>query len=346
MNKPKIFCRNFNGVMDGILNSGEFEQVIDPRDADALVLWNDVRGEMAELARINKEYMKKPLIVIQHGAGGTRDYEHPENFPLLADKFCCWGKSDYDRLVRQGNGDKAVITGSPIINQIKPKEKHEDKNIVFTPVITTHEEPANLITFYELKKIEIDYVQKKLIKYKPNLIANWTPYVLNNEQTDETAIPYSMLNKEFRLISKLTPIHDMNLYLGSVTKTGVTNATHMEDCVKLLTHTDLVVGMVESTFQMLAMAMDIPVVICKEWEWKLYAGKDYSKCDHIKTDAVVYSDILGLRKAVEDELANPERLAEERKKTVLRELGDVTSNPNENIIKIIKEQINGKNIYN
>ena len=287
-----------------------------------------------------KKYIHKPLVVVQHGAGGTRDYEPPESFPFMSDKFCCWGQADYDRLVRQGNGDRAVITGSPLINQIKPKEKHEDKNIVFVPIVTEHEEPANLIVFYELKKSELDYSQKNIIKHKSELQKVWRPSIINPENTlGENNIPYVDLNKNFRLIAKLTPMHDKSLYLGSVCETNVISPAHIEGCVKLLTHTDVVVGMVESTFQMLAMAMDIPVVICKEWEFKYYAGKDVSNIDHIKTNGVTYCDLKDLREVVEGELANPERLAEERKKVVLREFGDITSDPDKKIIETIKELV-------
>lgn len=341
--KPRIYCRNFNGVMDGIIKSDEFEKVDDPRNCDCIVLWQDVRGEFAELARINKKYLHKPLVVVQHGAGGTRDYEHPENFPFMSDKFCCWGQADYERLVRQGNGDKAVITGSTLINQIKPIEKHEDKNIVFCPIVAEHEEPANLIVFYELKKMELDHSQTNIIKYKEELQKIWKPSILNPENTlGENNIPYYDINRNFRLISKLTPMHDKSLYLGSVCETNVMSPTHIEGCIKLLTNTDVVVGMVESTFQMLAMAMGIPVVICKEWEFKFYAGKDVSNIDHIKTNAVTYCDIGNLREAVEGELANPERLVKERKEVVLREFGDITSDPNSKIIKVIKDLIDVK----
>ena len=339
--KPKIYIRNFNGVMDGILKSDEFERVDDPRNCDCIVLWQDVRGEFAELARINKKYLHKPLVVVQHGAGGTRDYEHPENFPFMSDKFCCWGQADYERLVRQGNGDKAVITGSTLINQMKPREKHEDKNIVFCPIVAEHEEPANLMVFYELKKIELDYSQTNIIKHKEALQNDWKAEIFNKENYQETFIPYYDINKNFRVISKLTPIHDKNLYLGSVCETSVVSSTHIEGCVKLLTNADVVVGMVESTFQMLAMAMGIPVVICKEWEFKMYGGKDYTNCDHIKTNAVTYCNLGDLRTVVEGELANPERLAKERKEVVLREFGDVNSNPNKKIIETIRSLING-----
>jgi hypothetical protein len=109
----------------------------------------------------------------------------------------------------------------------------------------------------------------------------------------------------------------------------------------LLQQTDVVVGMVESTFQLLAMAMDIPVVICREWEFKIYGDKDYTHCDHLKSDAATYCDVNELRKTIEQELAHPERLKEQRKNFVKRELGDITQDPDKNIINVMRSLING-----
>lgn len=338
--KPKVYVRDFNGVMAGIKKCQDFDFVVDPRDADCLVIWQDVRSEMLELCKVNREYMHKPVVVVQHGVGGTRDYQPPEKFEMYADKFCCWGTHDYERLVNNGYGDKAVLTGSPLINLIKPLEKHDDKNIIFCPIVASHEEPANLITFYELKKMELDYSQKMILKHKEKLRDEWNAEVLNPAKPRST-LPYYEINKNFRLISKLTPIHDKNLYLGSVTMSCPSSSTHIEDCVRLLTQTDLVIGMVEGTFQMLAMAMGIPVIVCKGWEFKIYGGKDYSNSEMIFTNGVVRCEVSGLRTAVEQELAHPEHLAEERQKTLLEEFGDVNSDPNGKIIQTIKELING-----
>jgi hypothetical protein len=188
--------------------------------------------------------------------------------------------------------------------------------------------------------MELEYSQRRMIQHKDALINEWRAQILNPKSEAETNIPYSDINSNMRLISKLTPIHDKNLYLGSVCLTNVGSNAHIEGCVKLLQQADVVVGMVESTFQLLAMAMDIPVVISKEWEFKIYGGKDYSKCDHIRTDAVVYSDTKDLRKVIEGELANPARKAEKRKNIVLRELGDITTDSDQNILNVIKELMN------
>jgi len=342
MSKHKVYLRDFNGVLKGVRESNEFEWVLDPRDSDCLVLWQDVRGEMLELCKINEQHMKKPVVVVQHGAAATRDYQAPENFKMYATKFCCWGEHDKERLEKAGLGDRAVVTGSPLLNHLKPTELHTDKNIVFCPIVSMHEEPANLITFYELKKIELDFSQRMMKQHKEKLRDTWNAQILNPDSPVNSTIPYYDINKNWRLISKLTPIHDKSLYLGSVTMTSQDNATHIEDCVKLLTQTDVVVGMVEGTFQLLAMAMDIPSVICDEWEFKTYGeGIDYSKSELVQTDASVYSNLRHLRKTIERELANPHRLASERTKVVNRELGDIIQDPVKNIIKTVKELING-----
>jgi len=341
MKKIKVYLVDYNGIMEGLKKREEFEYVIDPRDADVLLLWQDIRADMLELCRINREYMHKPLVVVQHGVGASRDYQPPESFELMADRFCCWGTHDWERLVKGGMSDKCVVTGSPLLKRLKPKEQHTDRNIVFSPIIAMHEEPANLITFYELKKIELDFAQQMMKKHKEQLRDDWNPSIINPDFRGEGTIPYFEINKNWRLKSKLTNIHDRNLYWGSVTESYQSGTTHIEDCVKLLTQTDVVVGMVEGTLQLLAMAMDIPVVICDEWDFKTYGGLDYSKSELIVTGASAYTNIKGLRKAIEKELANPGRLSEERKKVVKRELGDVTQDADDNIVKVVKEILNG-----
>jgi len=341
MKKIKVYLVDYNGIMAGLKKREEFFYVTDPRDADVLLLWQDIRREMLELCRINREYMHKPLVVVQHGVGASRDYQPPESFELMADRFCCWGQHDWERLVKGGMSGKCVITGSPLLKHLKPTEPHTDKNIVFCPIVAMHEEPANLITFYELKKIELDFSQQMLKRHKEQLRDDWDARIITPDCRGDGTIPYYEINKQWRLISKLTNLHDRNLYLGSVTESTQYGKTHIEDCVKLLTQTDIVVGMVEGTFQLLAMAMDIPVVICDEWDFKTYGGLDYSKSELITTGASAYTNIKGLRKTIEKELANPKRLAKERKKAVIRELGDVTQDADDNIVKVIKELING-----
>jgi len=342
MDKPRIFLRDYNGILQSLgKRTDELNFVQDPRDCECIVTWQDVRGEMKELAKINKEYLHKPFITVQHGRGCTRDYEAPDNFPLLCDKFCCWGQDDYERLCKLGYKDRAVITGSPLLNRIIPKEIHSDRNIVYAAVTTMHEEPDNLITFWELKKIELENAQNVLRKHRNQLINEWNSWIINPDNSTDGTIPYMDINRNWRLIAKLTPIHDKALYSGAVTLTAPTNVAHIENSVKLLSQTDVVVCLEEGTFQVLVMAMDIPVIVVKGFTLTNYGGQDYSERKVIKTNGARWVDLCDLRQAIEDELSNPSGLAEERRKVVKREFGDINTNPDDNIIKVIKEQING-----
>ena len=78
----KAFVQDFNNVLSDV--KSRVNLVRDPREADVLILWQDVRGSMRTLCDINQEYMKKPVVVVQHGRGATRDYLEPNNFKLLS----------------------------------------------------------------------------------------------------------------------------------------------------------------------------------------------------------------------------------------------------------------------
>lgn len=333
----KVYIKNFNGVLDDVMKSEEFEFVTDARDADVLVLWQDIRGDMLELCKINDEYLHKPVVVVQHGRGATRDYLPPNSFKSYATKYCCWGQKEYDRLQKAGFGDKAIITGSPLIKRLRPREIHDGKNIIFVPVITTHEEPENIITYWELKKIELSKAQDVLRKHSKELKDMWHSWVIDPDSVTADSIPYHILNKGWRVLTKATSVHDKRLYIGDMVSSLQHNKSHIDDCTKLLTMMDCVVGNEEGTFQLLAMAMDIPCVMVEGFSYKNYGGVDYTTIEVIKTDGTVWCDDKDLEKIIDQELNEPSRLKDKRKKVVEDEFGDVNSNPVQNIINVIKE---------
>ena len=101
----RIYLVDRNNVLLNLKD--RFELAEYPREADCFVLWQDVRGEMVELCRLNKEYLKKPVVVVQHGRGATNDYLPPNKFPMRADKFCCWGIGE--KAWRSGAGASGFI---------------------------------------------------------------------------------------------------------------------------------------------------------------------------------------------------------------------------------------------
>lgn len=335
-----LYLRDFNNILLPLKE--KFELTENPRNADAFVLWQDVRGDMAELCRINKEYLHKPVIVVQHGRGATNDYLLPNKFSLLADKICVWGQSEFDRLKRAGYEDKAVITGSPLVPYLKPKKEHDGKNIVFVPIITSHEEPDNINIYWHLKNIELNKSRQKLMKNYDALRNEWNAWIVEPTSATDGSIPYYNFNKEWRLLAKITSVHDKRLYLGDVVHTQQINKTHIEDCTNLMSMIDCVVGVEEGTFQLLAMAMGIPCVMVDGFRYREYGGIDYSSVEMIRTDACRRSDLKDIEKTIDDALANPKDLQEERQKVVRNEFWDGKSDPIENIIKVIKETCNGE----
>ncbi len=335
----KIFIRDYNNILAPVKD--KFEIVSDPRDADCLLLWQDVRGDMLELCTINKEYLHKPVVVVQHGRAATNDYLKPNQFPLQADKFCCWGIKDYERMERAGYADKTIITGSPLVSFIKPVEKHDGKNIVFSPVITSHEEPDNIIAYWKLKSIELSKSSEKIKKNFDKLKNAWNAWEVEPTSATEGSIPYYNFNKEWRLIAKITPAHDKRLYLGDVISTIVINRTHLPDCINLLTVTDCVVGMEEGTFQLLAMAMGIPCVMVDGFKYREYGGIDYSSVEMVKTRGVRRVELSEIEKTIDEELVNPDALKSEREQVVRDELWDGKTDPITNIINVVKGITNG-----
>jgi len=335
----KIFLRDFNNVLAPVKD--KLETVSDPRDADCLLLWQDVRGDMLELCKINKEYLHKPVVIVQHGRAATNDYLKPNQFPMQADKFCCWGVKDYERLERAGYKGKAVITGSPLVSFIKPKEKHDGKNVIFVPVVTSHEEPDNIITYWHLKGLELKKASEKIKQCYDKLRTGWHAWNVQETSATEGSIPYYNFNRDWRLIAKITSIHDKRLYLGDVISTLQINKTHLADCAELLTVSDCIVGMEEGTFQLLAMAMDIPIVMVDGFKYREYGGIDYSSVEMVKTKGVRRVELSEVEKVIDEELANPDSLKTEREKVVKDELWDGETDPITNIINVVKEITNG-----
>lgn len=260
---------------------------------------------------------------------------------MQATKFCCWGPKDYARLERAGYADRAVITGSPLVDLITPRLNHEGSNIVYCPVITMHEEPENVAGYWELKRIELKKAVEVLKKHNEALKDGWHAYNIDPNSATEQTIPYHNINKDWRLIAKLTDMHDKKLYFGDVVQTLPSNRTHLSDTMKLLSVTDCVVGIEEGTFQLLAMAIGIPVVMVDGFKYKIYGDVDYSSVEMIKTDAVRRVDSSELEKAIDEELNNPDALKAERDRVVREELWDTKTNPTDNIEKVIREFENG-----
>ena len=315
----KAYVQDFNNILRGIKERVNLTS--NPHEADIFILWQDVRGGMKTLCDINKNYIGKPVVVVQHGRGATRDYNAPNNFPLLANKICVWGEAEFERMERAGYGDKTIITGSPLASLMRNVKKDDycEKTIVYSPVIAAHEEAFNLEVYYELKKIEYEYSKRFLKKYEKRLKMGWHAYLIDETVATEGSIPYDLIRKDFFVVAKLTDIHDQKLYHGVSVKTNVCNVAHLENTIKVLQNTSMLVGVEEGTMQLMASYLDIPTLIVDGFEYGNYGGVEDYKTELIRSDATAFCTIDKLQETIEYELENKEKRQEARREVIRRE---------------------------
>ena len=341
----KVYVADFNNVLLGLRD--KVDTTINPHEADCFIVWQDVRGYMKELAEMNRDYFHKPFIVVQHGRGATRDYLEPNNFKLIADRICVWGQKEYDRMEKAGYGKQCVVTGSPLIHYLQGKthETYKEKFVIFNPVITTHEEVENLEVWYELKKIELTYMQETLRKYRIPLKRAWHSWLVDETCATDNKIPQALLKRDFQPVAKITDIHDQNLYVGTNVLTYPCNVQHLPTCVKVLQNADCLVGMEEGTLQLMASYLDVPTVIVNGFKYECYGGvENYDRMETIQTPATAFTDLSTLRETIEYEMTNKHLRQDARRRVVQEEfLPESDMNPIERILDTASE-LCGQNV--
>ncbi len=95
-------------------------EIVSRETAEIFILYqdylNEEKGYMDEALKRNI-----PVLVIQHGRQATRDYSK-DGRDLRANKICLWGMIDYNRMRGLGYpAEKLVITGCPILEAL-PKQ--------------------------------------------------------------------------------------------------------------------------------------------------------------------------------------------------------------------------------
>ena len=303
----RINIYNWNCVLDEVLPEllkRGHTFVQQPEDADVVVLWNEIKH--AGWLDIIKRGQKKgiPVILYQQGIWGIDRVQPPFNEKIHSDIVLVWGEGDKKRLENCGVDKKIIITGSPILRRLKSKVKHKGKNVVF-------------------------------------VLEHW-----DYSEVPENMMVYSELRKlrGFNVIIKaLAREHNLDLYENVVVSHRYDN-NHLDICADLLAETDLVVAISESTFALMAEAMDIPVVIADIWMPKERAGeKIYLDYKHPFTKAVAKAKLEDLNETIKKHLKHPELLQKERKEMAIENGGLDKGNPVENIIKCIEDSAKLKN---
>ncbi len=339
----KAFCVNYNGVLDGVvaLLSQRGQLTTNYHAADLFLTWQDVRGDLAQLSHIAKHQLNKPVFVMQHGRGATRDYCPPNNFSLKANKIFVWGQSEKERLLKAGvSEDRIVITGCPLFKRLVPRTKRDGINVVFAPVISSKEEPENLLVHAELKKWEAGKLQQNIRENFDRLKRGWATEntVLRGDKVWKKeilpTIPRGILYAKGLVNVKLSSVHDMHQYQSPLVVTQQNAPAHIDTVVDLLSNTDVLVCLEEGTMQLLAAALDIPVIVVDIFK---YGGtKNYDTVEKIKTKATVWiKDLNLLGPALDSAINDPGKLRKERIKVCEEEGGAHLPDPDLSVLKAL-----------
>lgn len=304
----KILLMDFNGVLTDVeaeLKARGHE--ILPRDgkqktlnqAEVIVVWQET-----ELGGwkdwVRKQQKKgKRVVLVQHGRRGTSRIYPPFNEKLVSDVVCVWGKNDRRRLLECG----------------VPEEKIR---ITGTPVLR-HIKPRipheGINVVFSPEHWDVDVVE--------NLIVAGAL-----RKVDGITVTSKLLAGEHN------PREYDNPVISDRSKPG-----HLDTVVKTLQTADVVVAISESTFELFAEVMDIPVIIADIWIPKSCAGderyKEYKReysnaCERVK-------DVGLLGDAIKKHLNNPNLLKRERKEIGILDGGMDILDPVDEIIKVICE---------
>lgn len=273
--------------------------------SDILVIWNetDIVGGENSGRNIVKRMQKlgKPAVLIQHGRRGTSRIYPPFNEELISDAVCVWGEADKQRLIDCGcDPDRIKVTGTPIFKHLKPRIKNDIPTVLFSP-------------------------------------DHW-----DGGEIDENLVIAGELRKleGVKIITKILSVeHEPDWYDNPIVSDRNSEG-HLEACANVLAQADLVVSLSESTFELMAQHLDIPVIIPDIWIPKAAAGDDrYLQMKKIFSNACSVVKYDKLNKTIKHQLKHPEELREQRKQIIIDDGGADIKDPVDEMIKVIESLV-------
>jgi len=142
--------------------------------------------------------------------------------------------------------------------------------------------------------------------------------------------------KDVNIIVKTVNEYDKENY-ENVIYSDRTKEGHLQKCAEVLSTADVVVSVMEGTFELLAQVMDIPVIIPDIWQPKSFQGDEgYKYYERMKSKAAKYIPLKSLQAEISRQIGNPNELKLERQKVALDEGGLHIKDPLKEILKVIK----------
>ena len=301
----KILAFDFNNIMQDVFVRlvEEGHELLDHRDkwkeADVIVVWQET--ELGGAKDWVKEMRKagKRVVLLQHGRRGTSRIFPPFNEELASDVVCVWGENDVKRMIECG----------------VPREKIR---LTGTPVLR---------------------------RVKPRIEHSGTNVVFSPEHWDvdvaENLIVAGALRKidGINVISKLLEGEHLPYEYDNPVVSNRQQPGHLDVCIETLQKADAVVAISESTFELLAEIMGIPVIIADIWIPKACAGDDrYKEYKREYSDACEkVQDLNKLGDTIKKYIKNPELKKVEREMIGIADGGMDIEDPVGEIVKVITE---------
>lgn len=297
--KIKITVINWNDVIPDLSDVFVVKGFpVNVLQSDAIIVSDDIHPRSKRACGIARK-QGIPSFVMQHGRNASDHYTR-YNRDIIADYFLAWGENDVTQAIEGGWAkDKVIRIGSPIL-QDKCEYKPDGKTVVFAPI--HYELPVSLDLRNRREGMEIWEVLQGMKGIEP------VAKLLANE-------------------------HDIKDYSGYKFVTNRQERGHIKEVYeKLLSKASCVVCNIDSTFDLLAYSMDIPVVRFKDTTLDMYPADNFS------ASRVVYN-LNEIEGAVRCAIAYPEK-GKDRRKEVLPHIGGYESdNPKKSIIKLVREKV-------
>lgn len=299
----KILAFDWNNIMQDVIEEliARGHELLDHRDkwkeADVIVVWQETDLGGAKDWVREIQAAGKRVVLMQHGRRGTSRIFPPFNEELVSDQLCVWGENDVTRMTECG----------------VPREKI---HVTGTPVV---------------KHVKERIPHKGInVVFSPE---HWDVDVFEN------LIVAGALRK-IKGINVITKIlegeHNPSEYDNPVSSNRQ-HFGHLDVAIGVLQQADVVVAISESTFELLAEIMDIPVIIADIWTPKACAGddryKDYKREYSNACEKV--ADLSKLGGVIKKYTRNPQLLAEERRLIGIMDGGTHIEDPVDRIIKVI-----------
>ena len=364
----KLYCvKSFNNILDSVAEEAKNRNLLvdNPHDADGIITWQDVRGELRRVCERFKLIGKK-VFVVQHGRGATRDYCQPNNFPMAADYIYVWGDGEKRRLESVGLDSHAVVAGSPLVTLLGPRILHQERRVLFAPIIMEKEEPENLLVYAKLKEWESKQLYRHVKEMFPHMKRAWSTqmievnpkysHLVDSGQKKPTEVPHeikylptipynALYQKGCLTVACIPGLHDAEKYQAQLLTTNQGDPSHIGRIIQCLRETDLVVCLEEGTLPLLAHALNIPVIHVDIFKYITYGGIKYDTVERIQSQATYHTrEIDALPKLVDEVLNKQENEFKrlQRIRVVEDELGPQYGNPAKNILDHIQSVFNSE----